>query len=60
MENNNSLDILKESFKKILPPKDKRMTISPLEFIINLIFCYLGDSKTSSLESIRKSMQKNL
>jgi hypothetical protein len=57
MTENNSLEILRQSFQNLLPPKDERMTISPLEFIVILIFHYLGDSKTSSMESIRKSMK---
>jgi len=57
MPENNSLEILRQSFQNLLPPKDARMTISPLEFIVILIFHYLGDSKTSSMESIRKSMK---
>lgn len=60
MTENNSLEILRQSFQNILPPKDKRMTISPLEFIVLLVFHYLGDSKTPSIESIRKSMKSSL
>ena len=60
MKENNSLDILKEILEKILPPKDKREKISSVEFIINLIFCYLPDSKICSLESIRRAMKRNL
>lgn len=56
----NSLEILKQSFEGILPSKDGRTSISPLEFIIALVFCYLGDSKISSLESIRREMKNNL
>ena len=60
MKENNSLDILKQTFENILPPKDKREKISSLEFIINLIFCYFPDSKICSLESIRRAMKSNL
>ena len=60
MKENNSLDILKATFEKILPSKDKREKIGSVEFIINLIFCYFPDSKTSSLESIRKAMKSIL
>ena len=60
MTETNSLEILRQSLEKILPEKDGREKISSLEFIINLIFCYFGDSKTFSLESIRKLMKKNL
>ncbi len=46
MLKDNSLEILKQSFEGILPSKDNRSNISPLEFIVTLVFCYLGDSKT--------------
>ncbi len=32
----------------------------PLEFVVCLIFCYLGDSKTFSLEAIRRPMKAQL
>jgi len=51
---------LKQSFEKVIPAEDARTTITPLEFAINLVFCYLGDSKTFSLESIRRSMKSHL
>ena len=60
MTENNSLEILRQSFQNLLPPKDARMTIGSLEFIILLTFSYLGDSKTSSLESIRRLMKNYL
>lgn len=60
MNKDNSLKILKQTFEVILPSKDNRSDISPLEFIITLIFCYLGDSKTFSLESIRREMKSHL
>ena len=56
----NSLEILKQCFKEVLPSEDGRTPISPLEFITALIFSYLGDSKISSLESIRREMKNNL
>ncbi len=60
MSNNNSLEILKQSFERIIPTQDGRTSINPLEFIVGLVFCYLGDSKTFSLESIRRTMQNYL
>jgi hypothetical protein len=51
IKNNDSLEILKLAFEKHVPAPDKRMTITPLEFMVQLIFCYMGDSKTFSLES---------
>ncbi len=60
MSNNSSLEILKQSFERIIPTQDGRTTINPLEFIVGLVFCYLGDSKAFSLESIRRTMQNYL
>jgi hypothetical protein len=56
MNEKNPLVILKQCFEKIVPSKDARTTINPLEFIVSLVFSYLGDSKTFSLEAIRRSM----
>jgi hypothetical protein len=53
---NNTLNVLKQCFEKVIPAEDARTTILPLEFIVTLVFCYLGDSKTFSLEAIRRSM----
>lgn len=60
IKNNDSLEILKRAFENHVPAPDKRMTITPLEFMVQLIFCYMGDSKTFSLESIRREMMGNL
>lgn len=60
IKNNNSLEVLKQAFEKHAPPPDKRTNISPLEFMVQLVFCYMGDSKTFSLESIRREMMGNL
>ncbi len=60
MNENNILNVLKQCFEKIIPAEDARTKITPLEFAINLVFCYLGDSKTFSLESIRRSMMSHL
>ena len=60
MNENNILNVLKQCFEKIIPAKDSRTTITPLEFAINLVFCYLDDSKTFSLEAIRRSMMAHL
>ena len=60
MNENSILNILKQCFEKVIPAKDARTTITPLEFAINLVFCYFGDSKTFSLEAIRRSMMGHL
>jgi len=56
----NILNVLKQCFEKFIPAEDARTTITPLEFAINLVFCYFGDSKTFSLEAIRRSMIAHL
>jgi hypothetical protein len=60
MNENNILNVLKQCFEKVIPAEDARTTITPLEFTINLVFCYFGDSKTFSLEAIRRSMMGHL
>ena len=57
---NNILTVLKQCFEKVIPAEDARTTILPLEFIVTLVFCYFGDSKTFSLEAIRRSMMGHL
>jgi hypothetical protein len=54
------LEVLKQCFEKIVPSQDARTTINPLEFIVCLVFCYLGDSKTFALEAIRRFMKAAL
>ncbi len=56
----NTLDSLRKCFEKVLPKKDSRTNISPLEFVVSFVFCYLGDSKDFSLEAIRREMKSNL
>lgn len=56
----NILQTLKQILSSLLPNKDGRSSVSPLDFVIHLIFCYSGDSKTSSLESIRREMKSRL
>lgn len=60
MNKSNALDTLRRCFEKVLPNKDSRTKTSPLEFVVSLVFCYLGDSKTFSLEAIRREMKSNL
>ncbi len=55
-----SLEILKQTFEDIIPAQDRRAIINPLEFMVCLVFCYLGDSKTFALESIRRHMKGHL
>jgi len=55
---------LRQCFINIVPETDGRTGMSPLEFVVNFIFCYLGDTQHLSLESIRRFMknqvQKNI
>lgn len=60
MENHNILVKIKQTLIELIPSKDSRTNISPLDFVVSLIFCYIGDSKTPSLESIRREMKYNL
>jgi len=45
MNETNILKKLKQCFSKIIPKTDIRTNISPFEFVIGLIFSYLGDTK---------------
>ncbi len=54
MNNINTLKQLRQCFKDIIPEVDGRTVIQPLEFVINLIFCYFGDTECTSLEGIRR------
>jgi len=56
----NRLKKIRQSLKSIVPSTDRRSVISPLSFVVNLIFCYLGDTQKTSLESIRREMKSNL
>lgn len=54
MNNTDILEQLRQCFKDVIPEIDARTVIPPLEFIIGIIFCYLGDTECTSLESIRR------
>lgn len=61
MRENDTLIAMKECFEKVVPAKQDKRTSAPLlDFIINFIFCFFQDSKTFSLESIRRKMIKSL
>ena len=51
-----TLRSLKQSFQRILPASDGRMKLSPVQFVSGLVCCFLGDSKSFGLESIRRFM----
>ena len=50
------LNILKQTFHHVIPTKDKRTELSHLKFVSGFVFCFIGDTKTSSLEAIRRFM----
>ena len=56
MEKDRTLEILKQTLKDVIPARDRRTTQPHLEFVCGFIFCFLGDTKTSSIESIRRFM----
>ena len=57
---NNILNVLKQCFETAVPAKDARTAVTHLAFVVNLVFCFLGDSKTFSLETVRRSMISHL
>jgi hypothetical protein len=60
INNVSSLEVLKQCIQKVVPSVDARTTINPLAFVVGLVFSFLGDSKTFSLESIRRGMKGHL
>jgi len=56
----NILTDIKQNIETHVPGQDGRSNISPLAFVVNLIFCYSGDTKKSSLEAIRRQMISHL
>ena len=60
MDEGSTLNVIKQCFQKILPDNDPRTKISHLDFIVALVFSYLGDSKMFSLEAIRRNMISRL
>ena len=50
----NILSILKQTFEHVIPAEDKRTKLSPIKFVSGFVFCFIGDTKTSSLEAIRR------
>jgi len=50
------LNVLKQTFKRVIPVQDKRTTLPHLEFVSGFVFCFLGDTKSSSLEAMRRFM----
>ena len=57
MENGSRLTRIRQIAERIIPNRDGRSQIDPLTFVVNLIFCFTGDTKKTSLESIRRQMK---
>lgn len=56
MRKGNILKILKQTFQQVIPAQDKRTPLPHVQFFPGFIFCFIGDTKTSSLEAIRRFM----
>jgi hypothetical protein len=54
MLNAKIIENLTESFSSIVPKSDKRVNISHLQFVVFIVFHFLGDAKQSSLAGIRR------
>jgi putative transposase len=57
MNPNNTLEQLRQCFVKNIPSEDSRTGVSPLEFVINIIFCYLSDTQCMTDEAIRRYLK---
>jgi hypothetical protein len=51
-----TLRALKQSFQGAVPESDGRVDLPHLDFIVGLVFCFLGDTKSFGLEAIRRFM----
>lgn len=56
----NILKNIRQTFENILPTQDGRTNIPPLDFVVAFIFSLLGDTRISSLESLRREVMKHL
>lgn len=56
MKKDSFLRTLKQCFRNVVPKSDNRVELPHLEFVAGLIFCFLGDSKSFSIESMRRFM----
>lgn len=54
MKKRTTLKVLKQCFCHVLPASDGRTDVPPLEFVTGLVFCFLSDTKSFSLEAIRR------
>lgn len=49
-----TLNTLKQSFESVAPKHDGRVTLSHLDFLCGLVFYFLGNTKSFSIESMRR------
>ena len=54
MKQRTTLKVLRQCFRRVLPAEDGRTVLSPLDFVTGIVFCFLGDTKSFSLESMRR------
>lgn len=54
MKQRTTVKVLRQCFRRVLPAEDGRTALSPLNFVTGIIFCFLGDTKSFSLESMRR------
>jgi hypothetical protein len=59
MEDGNVLNVLKQSFEDIVPQEDARAVLSPMNLVVGLAFCFMGDTKSFSIESLRRFIITN-
>lgn len=58
MSKANRLNRLKQRFEKHLPKADARSPISPLQFVVIVVFSFFSDTKKAGLEGIRRHLEK--
>ncbi len=47
---------LRKCFEDAIPSADRRTKMPHLNFVCGIVFCFLGDSKSFSLEALRRSL----
>ena len=56
----NIIENIRQCFANILPAKDGRTNIPPLDFVVAFIFSLLGDTRISSVEGLRREVMRHL
>jgi hypothetical protein len=60
MDKDNTLELVKQALHGLLPYNDGRARIQLQDFLTALIFCFTGDSKTLSIDAMRRTMMDHL